>query len=86
MTGSIILAGLVMLIVWKIVTTIHDRNEYVKFENERTKAKWQRGENPLYRPIVSTFHNPTYKTDNAFSDGDSAKEAAATEEEVQLKD
>lgn len=59
-TGSIILAGLLMLIIWKLVTTIHDRREYAKFENERAKAKWHRGENPLYKPTVSTFCNPTY--------------------------
>lgn len=87
MIGSIILAGLVMLIVWKVVTTIHDRNEYAKFENERSKARWHRAENPLYKPNISTFRNPTYRDENRLSSADSIKSTAAPEEEaLQLKD
>lgn len=90
MTGSIILAGLIMLIVWKVVTTIHDRKEYAKFENERAKARWHRGENPLYKPIVTTFKNPMYKDDNRLSDVSGEKEAkvadAAEDETLHVKD
>lgn len=58
--GSIILAGIVSLIIWKLVTTIHDKNEYAKFEKERENMKWSRHENPLYKPGTSTFTNPQY--------------------------
>lgn len=79
-----------MLLVWKIVTTIHDRKEYAKFENERAKARWHRGENPLYKPTVTTFKNPMYKDDNRFSDASGGKEAkegeTAEEEALQVKD
>lgn len=77
-----------MLIVWKIVTTVHDRKEYAKFENERSKARWHRGENPLYKPTISTFTNPTYRDENRHSSAESEKSTAASEEEIalQLKD
>ncbi|KAL3282739.1 hypothetical protein HHI36_005908 [Cryptolaemus montrouzieri] len=60
--GTIVLAALVMLLVWKLFTTIHDRREYVKFENERKNLKWHRDENPLYRDAITTFKNPCYNT------------------------
>lgn len=38
--GAILLLGLVGLLIWKLLITIHDRREYAKFEEERSKAKW----------------------------------------------
>lgn len=58
--GSILLAGLILLIMWKLFTTLHDRREYAKFENERKNARWNRGDNPLFKNPTSTFQNPTY--------------------------
>ncbi|XP_060518734.1 integrin beta-PS-like [Cylas formicarius] len=59
--GTVLLAGIIMLIIWKIVTTVHDRREYAKFENERNKLKWHRSDNPLYRGATTTFANPAYQ-------------------------
>lgn len=36
----IVLMGLAILLVWKLLTTIHDRREFAKFEKERMMAKW----------------------------------------------
>lgn len=58
---TIVLAGIIMLLIWKICTTIHDRREYARFENERQKMKWQTVGNPLYREAQTTFENPTFK-------------------------
>ncbi|XP_059471026.1 integrin beta-PS-like [Neocloeon triangulifer] len=58
--GAILLAGIVMLIIWKVATTIHDRREFAKFEKEREAAMWDAGNNPLYREPASTFQNPTF--------------------------
>ncbi|XP_018328514.1 integrin beta-PS [Agrilus planipennis] len=58
--GSIVLAGVVLLVVWKIFIIFHDLKEYQKFENERNQAKWNRNDNPLYRSAVSVFKNPLY--------------------------
>lgn len=58
--GAIVLIGLAVLLLWKLLTTIHDRREFAKFENERQMAKWDTGENPIYKQATSTFKNPTY--------------------------
>lgn len=38
--ASIVLIGLALLFLWKLLTTIHDRREFAKFEKERQSAKW----------------------------------------------
>ncbi|KAE8742436.1 hypothetical protein FOCC_FOCC011990 [Frankliniella occidentalis] len=58
--GAIVLIGLAMLLLWKLLTTIHDRREFAKFEKERSMARWNAGENPIYKQATSTFKNPTY--------------------------
>ncbi|XP_029954227.1 integrin beta-6 isoform X1 [Salarias fasciatus] len=58
---SIVCIGLILLGVWKVLVSVHDRKEVAKFEAERAKAKWQTGTNPLFRSSTSTFKNVTYK-------------------------
>ncbi|XP_023220338.1 integrin beta-PS-like [Centruroides sculpturatus] len=58
--GGIVAVGLALLLIWKLLTTIHDRREFAKFEKERQMAKWDTGENPIYKQATSTFKNPTY--------------------------
>uniref|UniRef100_A0A1B6CMD9 Integrin beta n=1 Tax=Clastoptera arizonana TaxID=38151 RepID=A0A1B6CMD9_9HEMI len=58
--GAIVLIGLALLLLWKLLTTIHDRREFAKFEKERMMAKWDTGENPIFKQATSTFKNPTY--------------------------
>jgi Integrin beta cytoplasmic domain. len=38
--AGIVLIGLMLLLVWKIITSIHDHREYVKFEKERAMSNW----------------------------------------------
>lgn len=38
--AAIVLMGLALLLLWKLLTTIHDRREFAKFEKERMMAKW----------------------------------------------
>ncbi|KAJ8362174.1 hypothetical protein AAFF_G00390890 [Aldrovandia affinis] len=59
--GAILLLGLAGLLVWKLLVTVHDRREFVKFEEERSRAKWDTGHNPLYKGATSTFTNVTYR-------------------------
>ncbi|OCT62291.1 integrin beta-3 isoform X1 [Xenopus laevis] len=59
--GAILLIGLVALLIWKLLITIHDRREFAKFEEERAKAKWDTAHNPLYKGATSTFTNITYR-------------------------
>ncbi|XP_074523046.1 integrin beta-6 [Halichoeres trimaculatus] len=58
---SIVCIGLILLGVWKVLVSVHDRKEVAKFEAERSKAKWQTGTNPLFKSSTSTFKNVTYK-------------------------
>ncbi|XP_071371827.1 integrin beta-6 [Centroberyx affinis] len=58
---SILCIGLIVLGVWKLLVSVHDRKEVAKFEAERAKAKWQTGTNPLFRSSTSTFRNVTYR-------------------------
>ncbi|XP_051994725.1 integrin beta-3a isoform X1 [Xyrauchen texanus] len=63
-TGAILLLGLAALLVWKLLITIHDRSEYIKFEEEKAKAKWEAANNPLYKGATSTFQNVAYRGSN----------------------
>lgn len=58
--AAVVLIGLAMLLLWKLLTTIHDRREFARFEKERMMAKWDTGENPIYKQATTTFKNPTY--------------------------
>lgn len=58
--ATTIFLGMLGILIWKAVTTVHDRREYQKFEKERALAKWDRGENPLYKEATMRFHNPTF--------------------------
>lgn len=39
--GSILLVGVVLLAVWKLVITIHDRREFARFQSARTRARYE---------------------------------------------
>ncbi|VDD87789.1 unnamed protein product [Enterobius vermicularis] len=58
--AGIVILGLLLLLVWKALTVIHDRREVAKFENERLMAKWDTNENPIYKQATTTFKNPVY--------------------------
>ena len=38
--GAIVAIGLMLILMWKVLTTIHDRREYARFEKEQRLAKW----------------------------------------------
>ncbi|KAG7464109.1 hypothetical protein MATL_G00183740 [Megalops atlanticus] len=59
---SILTIGVILLVIWKMLVSVHDRKEVAKFEAERAKARWQTGTNPLFRSSTSTFQNVTYKS------------------------
>ena len=37
---AIVLIGIILLLIWKLFVTIHDRREFAKFEKERENASW----------------------------------------------
>ncbi|KAM9342952.1 integrin beta-5 isoform 2-T2 [Pholidichthys leucotaenia] len=52
--GSILLVGVVLLAAWKLVITVHDRREFARFQNARSRARYEMASNPLYKQPVST--------------------------------
>ncbi|XP_055521127.1 integrin beta-1-B-like [Leucoraja erinacea] len=59
--AGIVLIGLALLLIWKLLMIIHDRREFAKFEKEKMNAKWDTGENPIYKSAVTTIVNPKYE-------------------------
>ncbi|KAL4624645.1 integrin beta-1-like [Arapaima gigas] len=59
--AGIVLIGLALLLIWKLLMIIHDRREFAKFEKEKLNAKWDTGENPIYKSAVTTVVNPKYE-------------------------
>ncbi|KAJ8936074.1 hypothetical protein NQ314_012509, partial [Rhamnusium bicolor] len=39
--AAVVLIGMAILLLWKLLTTIHDRREFAKFEKEKMMAKWE---------------------------------------------
>lgn len=38
---GIVIIGIALLLIWKLLTTIQDRREVAKFNEERMNAKWE---------------------------------------------
>ncbi|XP_069173451.1 LOW QUALITY PROTEIN: integrin beta-PS [Procambarus clarkii] len=60
LVAAIVAIGFLTLLIWKLLTTLHDRREYAKFEKERENAQWEAAENPLYKSAKTTFQNPAF--------------------------
>ncbi|KAG2459440.1 ITB5 protein, partial [Polypterus senegalus] len=52
--GSILLIGIVLLAIWKLVITIHDRREFARFQSARSRARYEMASNPLYKQPISS--------------------------------
>uniref|UniRef100_A0ACB8G2L5 Integrin beta-5 n=2 Tax=Sphaerodactylus townsendi TaxID=933632 RepID=A0ACB8G2L5_9SAUR len=52
--GSTVLLGIILLAIWKLLVTIHDRREFARFQSERSRARYEMASNPLYRKPIST--------------------------------
>ncbi|XP_051786270.1 integrin beta-5 [Erpetoichthys calabaricus] len=51
---SILLIGIVLLAIWKLVITIHDRREFARFQSARSRARYEMASNPLYKQPISS--------------------------------
>jgi len=58
--GAVVALGLLTLILWKILTSIHDRKEYQKFEKESKNVQFGVGKNPLFVPATVNIENPSF--------------------------
>ncbi|WAQ93858.1 ITB6-like protein [Mya arenaria] len=59
--AGILGVGLLLIIIWKILTSFYDKIEYARLEHEIQHAKWSKEDNPIYRTPVTTNQNPVYK-------------------------
>uniref|UniRef100_A0A8C2GIG0 Integrin beta n=1 Tax=Cyprinus carpio TaxID=7962 RepID=A0A8C2GIG0_CYPCA len=68
--GSILLMGIVLLAIWKLVITIHDRREFARFQSARSRARYEMASNPVYKqsipshPMEMDFHMHNIKSCN----------------------
>uniref|UniRef100_A0A8D0A3R8 Integrin beta n=1 Tax=Sander lucioperca TaxID=283035 RepID=A0A8D0A3R8_SANLU len=70
--GSILLVGVVLLAVWKLVITIHDRREFSRFQSARSRARYE-----MVRSIpLFVFGNKTSSFSRLFCRGTAALCAA----------
>uniref|UniRef100_UPI00358F9F55 integrin beta-2-like n=1 Tax=Myxine glutinosa TaxID=7769 RepID=UPI00358F9F55 len=58
--AGVVFIGLLLLLAWKLLTTVYDHREYKKFEMERSQAKWNKDDNPLYKSATTTVVNPKF--------------------------
>ncbi|XP_059140865.1 integrin beta-1-like [Physella acuta] len=60
--GGVVAIGLLLLLLWKILTTIFDRVEYSKFQEDLKQCKWAQQDNPFYKGATTTYKNPMLDT------------------------
>ena len=58
--GAIVGIGLVTIFMWKALTTIHDRQEFARFEQERRNIKFSANSNPIFKQATTTIQNPVF--------------------------
>ena len=58
--ACIVAVGLVTILLWKAFTTIHDRKEFARFEQERQKMKFPSHSNPILKQATTTIQNPLF--------------------------
>ncbi|XP_067299830.1 integrin beta-5 isoform X1 [Pseudorasbora parva] len=68
--GSILLMGIVLLALWKLAITVHDRREFARFQSARSRARYEMASNPVYKqsipshPMETDFHMHNIKSCN----------------------
>lgn len=66
--GAVVLVGLLLLIIWKIITYFKDKREYEKFVKNKSLAVWSENVSPLYKPATTTVQNPMFESTSAHQD------------------
>lgn len=54
--AGVALIGLVLLLIWRLLTELFDRREYRRFEKEKSKAKWNDVREPVHGGVCSDTH------------------------------
>ncbi|TRZ23235.1 hypothetical protein HGM15179_003871 [Zosterops borbonicus] len=58
--AGVFLIGAVILVAWRVLMELLDRREYRRFEKEKSKAKWNDADNPLFKSATTTVVNPRF--------------------------
>ncbi|XP_009074860.1 PREDICTED: integrin beta-2 [Acanthisitta chloris] len=58
--AGVVLIGLVVLLIWRLLAELFDRREFRRFEKEKSKAKWNDADNPLFKSATTTVVNPRF--------------------------
>uniref|UniRef100_A0A671XYB4 Integrin beta n=1 Tax=Sparus aurata TaxID=8175 RepID=A0A671XYB4_SPAAU len=61
LSASVVVLGVALLLLWKLLTGVHDRREFAHFQRELEQRRWDRRDNPIYRSAITTTVNPKYK-------------------------
>ncbi|GAA6227175.1 integrin beta-1-like [Lates japonicus] len=61
LSASVVVLGVALLLLWKLLTNIHDRREFARFQRELEQRHWTRVDNPIYKSAITTVVNPKYK-------------------------
>ncbi|CAI9716091.1 Hypothetical predicted protein [Octopus vulgaris] len=59
--GGILAVGIILLLLWKLVSMSLDYREMARFRKERTDAVWNTQTNPLFQPATTEHVNPAFK-------------------------
>ncbi|XP_062599946.1 integrin beta pat-3-like [Saccostrea cucullata] len=73
-SGAIFLVGLILILIWKLLTMLYDKLEYSKFESEIQNPIWEKSDNPIYKECVTTVQNPVHEANIILEDGPKLKE------------
>nr|CRX73280.1 Integrin beta-3 [Hydra vulgaris] len=58
--GGILLLGILLLLIWKLLVTLHDKKEFEKYTTGQIKSNWEEAENPIYQQAKQEFQNPVF--------------------------
>ncbi|RUS76355.1 hypothetical protein EGW08_015885 [Elysia chlorotica] len=61
---GVVLLGLLILLLWKVITYFVDKREYSKFQEDISKGKWAQNDNPMYKGATTTYRNPMLETND----------------------
>ncbi|XP_012678392.2 integrin beta-7-like isoform X2 [Clupea harengus] len=61
---SILLIGIVVIIVYRLLIELYDRNEYRNFLNAQKQTTWNEQNNPLFQEATTTVMNPLHEGDD----------------------
>lgn len=57
--AGVVLIGVLLLVIWKVLTHLTDLREYKRFEKEKLKSQWN-NDNPLFKSATTTVMNPKF--------------------------